>query len=165
MQFDLNNTQRWVSFCSASTFGVSSFTLNLNVGGDNAASFVFSNKVVTINIVSSPALMVVPTFSLSASNVQKTFATIQVATNIPGYLFYQLAISPLALPLSLADIHTYIKSNTPILESNSDYLTTKIYKTDRDQRVGFADMLVGGINFINIDSLLPERKYTFCAYF
>lgn len=36
---------------------------------------------------------------------------------------------------------------------------------DRDQRVGYSPMLIAGVNFLNVDSMLPERSYTFCAYF
>ena len=115
MQFDINNTQRWVSFCCATNINVTTFTIEPNIGGDNSASFTFSNPKTTINIVSDAAISTVPTLTLSASNVQKTFTTIQATTNTPGFLFYQLDIAPLSMPLSLTDIHTYVKSNQLIL--------------------------------------------------
>lgn len=86
-QFTLNNTQRWVSFCSSPSFSVMSFNVNLNLGGDNAASYNFSTSYTTINIVSA-AIAASPTFSLVASNVQKTFAAIQITTNVAGFFFY-----------------------------------------------------------------------------
>lgn len=64
-----------------------SFNVNLTIGGDNAASYTFSTSYTTINIVniSSP---VTPNFSIVASNVQKTFAAIQITTNVPGFFYY-----------------------------------------------------------------------------
>ena len=88
MEFDVNNTKRWVSFCSLNTFAASSFVVDLNMGGDNSASFVFSQSTTTINIVSNASLTSTPTFNISASNIQKTFAAIQVDTNVPGFFFY-----------------------------------------------------------------------------
>jgi hypothetical protein len=64
-----------------------SFNVNLNLGGDNAASYNFSTSYTTINIVSA-AVAASPTFSLVASNVQKTFAAIQITTNVVGFFFY-----------------------------------------------------------------------------
>ena len=84
----MNNTKRWVSFCSLNTFAASSFVVDLNMGGDNSASFVFSQSTTTINIVSNASLTSTPTFNISASNIQKTFAAIQVDTNVPGFFFY-----------------------------------------------------------------------------
>ena len=87
-QFNLNNTQRWVSFCSSAKFSAMSFNVNLNIGGDNAASYTFSNSYTTINIVNAVSAAVIPSFSIVASNVQKTFAAIQVTTNLPGFFYY-----------------------------------------------------------------------------
>lgn len=164
MQFDINNTQRWVSFCTSSTISVSSFPITLNIGGDNAASFVFSTATTTITI-DNAGTNTAPTFSITPANVQKTFAAIQITTNVPGYFYYELSISPLSIPLSLTDIHTYIKTNSPTLQSNTDYLTTRIYSVDRDRRVGYSNILIAGANFVNIEQLLPERQYTLCGYF
>lgn len=86
-QFDLNNTQRWVSFCSSPSFSAMSFNVNLNLGGDNAASYNFSTSYTTINIVNGAAA-ISPAFTLIASNVQKTFAAIQITTNVAGFFFY-----------------------------------------------------------------------------
>ena len=60
MTFDTNNTQRWVSFCSLNTFATSNFSIDLNLGGDNSASFVFSQNTTTINIVSNTSLTNAP---------------------------------------------------------------------------------------------------------
>jgi hypothetical protein len=115
MQFDLNNTARWVSFCSAASLAVASFPISLKVGGDNAASFAFSQGSTTINVANSPALATTPSFSLSQTNLQKTYATFLATTNVPGLLFYELAIAPLSSPLSFSQIQTYVKANTAIL--------------------------------------------------
>ena len=88
MEFNFNNTQRWVSFCTSSSLSVSSITVNLNLGGDNSASYAFSQPTTTINIVSNASLTLAPTFSITPSNVQKTFATMQITTNIAGFFFY-----------------------------------------------------------------------------
>lgn len=149
MTFDLNNTQRWVSFCSSSSITTSSFPVNLNLGGDNAASFVFTSTVTNI-VIDSMATNTSPTFSISAANVQKTFAAIQVVTNTPGFFYYQLSVSPSSPSLSLSDIQTYIKSNSRTLESNGDYLTSRIFAEDRDNRVGYASILIAGTSFVNI---------------
>jgi hypothetical protein len=65
-----------------------SFNVSLNIGGDNAASYTFSTPYTTINIVNQVNAAVMPSFSLLASNVQKTFAAIQVTTNLPGFFYY-----------------------------------------------------------------------------
>lgn len=64
-------------------------------------------------------------------------------------------ISPLASPLTLSAIQTYVKSNNATLASNNDYISTQIYIGDRDHRVGYASASVAGINFVNILDLLP----------
>jgi hypothetical protein len=164
MEFNINYTKRWISFCSSPSIGVTDFDITLNLGGDNAPSFSFTNKITHITIDSSvPA--VAPSFSISPSNVQKTFATVQLTTNAAGYFYYQLSIAPLTLPLTLNDIHTYVKSNIEILQSNQDYLTVKIYKSDRDQRVGYTGVNAAGTTFVEVQNLLPERSYTMCGYF
>jgi hypothetical protein len=163
-QFDINNTIRWVSFCSSTSLGGTSFPITLNLGGDNAASYNFSTSSTTVTVAAAPLLNVPPTFSITASNVQKTFAAIQLTTNVAGFFYYELSIAPLAAPFSLSAIQTYIKNNNLILQSNNDYLT-HIYIGDRDQRVGYASATVAGTNFVSINNLLPERSYTMCGYF
>lgn len=164
MEFNINNTKRWVSFCSSPAIAVTSFDINLNLGGDNSASYSFSTATTHITIDSS-ATAVAPAFSLFASNVQKTFATVQVNTNTAGFFYYHLSIAPLYSPLTLNEIHTYIKSNVQVLESNQDYLTTKIYKVDRDQRVGYQGVAAAGATYVQVENLLPERSYVMCGYF
>lgn len=65
-----------------------SFDVSLNIGGDNAASYTFSTPYTTINIVNVANAAVTPAFSIYASNVQKTFAAMQVTTNVPGFFYY-----------------------------------------------------------------------------
>ena len=154
-----------MSFCTSSTLTATSFPITLNLGGDNSASFTLSQPTTTINIISNSSLTVAPTFTITPSNVQKTFATFQISTNIPGFFFYELHISPLSAPLSFSSIQTYVKANSLTLQSNNDYLTTSIFSRDRDHRVGYQALLTAGMNFLNIDTLLPERAYTLCGYF
>jgi len=142
-----------------------SFDINLQLGGDNAASYTLSTTKTTINIVSAPSLNLTPTFSLLVANAQKTYANFQVITNIPGLCFYHIRLSSLLTPLSVATIKTYIKSNKLIISSNNDYLTTKIYLEDRYERVGYSSLLITGNNYFNVEDLLPQRSYTLCAYF
>ena len=129
---------------------MSSFVIDLNMGGDNSASFVFSQNTTTINVVSNASLTNAPEFNISSSNIQKTYSTFQVDTNVPGFFFYELKVSPINSQLGFTDIQTYVKSNNKTLESNNDYLTTKIYNLDRDHRVGYSAMLVAGANFVSI---------------
>lgn len=111
IQFDINNTQRWVSFCSSPSFIATSIPITLNLGGDNAASYKFNPNYTTVNIVSNPSLNVVPSFSITPSNIQKTFAAIQITTNSPGYFYYQLMIAPMTNFMTLPNIRTYVKFN------------------------------------------------------
>jgi len=97
MKFDINNTQRWISFCSDPSLPLSSFNINLQLGGDNAASYSLSSSYTTINIVSSVS-NIAPTFTLSVANVQKTYVNIQMTTNAPGFFFYHIQLSPLTTP-------------------------------------------------------------------
>jgi hypothetical protein len=165
MTYTINNTARWVSFCANYTQAAASFPITMQLGGDNAASYQLFSNTITINIVSSPALNVTPTFSLTVANAQKTYANFQVTTNLPGSLFYLISLAPVATPFSLATIQAYVKASNTILQSNNDYLTTQIYNSDRDLRVGFAAVLGGGSNYFNIESMLPERAYSLCGYF
>ena len=165
MNFDLSNPQRYVSFCTHSSITASSFDISLQLGGDNAASYTLSTTKTTITVLSSPSLNQIPTFTLTVANAQKTYANFQLLTNIPGLCFYHIRLSPLATPLSVGVIKRYIKSNTLILSSNNDYLTTKIYSEDRYERVGYSSILIAGNNFFSVEDLLPQRSYTICAYF
>jgi hypothetical protein len=165
LSYTPNNTQRWVSFCANYTQAAASFPITLQLGGDNAASYQLTSTTITIDIVSSPALNITPSQSLAVSNAQKTYANFQVSTNVPGSFFYHLSLAPLTTPFTLADIQSYVKSDKPIIEYNTDYLTTQIYNSDRDVRGGFAAMLNGGNNYFNIENLLPQRAYTLCGYF
>lgn len=165
MTYTLNDTKRWVSFCSNYTQTATSFPITMQLGGDNAASYQLSSNTITINIVSSPLLNITPTQTLSVSNAQKTYANFQVTTNLPGSFYYHINLAPMTTPKGLVDIQALVKANNVILESNTDYLTNKIYNADRDQRVGFAALLNIGSNYFDIDKLLPERAYVLCGYF
>jgi hypothetical protein len=143
----------------------SSFSITMQLGGDNAASYSLSTSTTTVNIVSSPALNVTPTFTLSVANVQKTYASVCMTTNVPGFFFYHLQLAPLSSPLSIETIKSYIKANLITLQSNQDFLTTQIYIGDRDQRVGYGPALITGNNYVSINNLLPERSYSLCGYF
>jgi len=165
MTFDMNDTQRWISFCSNYTMTASSFNIAMQLGGDNAASYSLSTLSTTINIVSSPSLNITPSFTLTISNVQKTYVSVCMNTNVAGLFFYELQLAPLSYPLSIQTIKSYVKSNIIILQSNQDFLTTKIYVGDRDQRVGYAPALIAGSNYVSINNLLPERSYSICGYF
>lgn len=155
MSFDLNNTNRWISYCSNYTMAATTFTVAKHLGGDNAASYKASTSTTTINVVASPALNATPTLTLSIANVQKTFVSVQMVTNVPGFFFYHLKLAPLNTPLSLDAIKSYVKANNLILESNNDYVTTKIYVGDRDTRAGYAPALIAGTNYASLENLLP----------
>lgn len=159
MIFDLNDTQRWISFCSNYTMTATSFNITMQLGGDNAASYSLSTLYTTINVVSQPSLNVTPSFTLSISNVQKTYVSVCFTTNVVGLFFYELQLAPLSNPMTIQQIKSYIKSNSLVLQSNQDFLTTKIYIGDRDQRLGYAAGLIAGSNYASIDNLLPERSY------
>lgn len=104
MTFTLNNTSRWISFCANYTQPAASFAINMQLGGDNAASYQLTSTTITINIVSSPALNSTPTQSIAVANAQKTYANFQVTTNVPGLFFYQIDLAPLTTPFELPDI-------------------------------------------------------------
>jgi len=88
---------------------ISNFDINLQLGGDNAASYSLSTSKTTINIISNSSLILTPTFNLFVANAQKTYANFQIDTNVPGICFYHIKLAPLASPLSLADIKTLVK--------------------------------------------------------
>jgi len=88
---------------------ISNFDINLQLGGDNAASYSLSTSKTTINIISNTSLALSPTFTLSVANAQKTYANFQITTNIPGICYYHIRLSPLATPLGLSDIKTLVK--------------------------------------------------------
>lgn len=150
MTYTLNNTKRWVSFCSNYTQAAATFPITMQLGGDNSASYKLSSNTITINIVNSPALNITPSQTLSVSNAQKTYANFQVSTNLPGSFYYQVSLAPIATPLTLSAIQVNVKANNIILQSNNDYLTTQIYNADRDQRVGFSAILNAGNNYFNL---------------
>lgn len=115
MTFTLNNTARWISFCSNYTQTAASFPINMQLGGDNAASYQLTSSIISINIVSSPALNATPTQSIAVSNAQKTYANFQVTTNVPGLFFYEIKLAPLTTPFSLADIEAKVKASSTVL--------------------------------------------------
>jgi hypothetical protein len=46
----------------------------------------------------------VPSFSLAAANVQKTYASFNLTVNLDGHVFYELALAPLTTPLDILDL-------------------------------------------------------------
>jgi hypothetical protein len=165
MTFTLNNTKRWISFCSNYTQSAVTFPITLQLGGDNSASYQLSSSTIQINIVSSPPLNITPTQTLTVLDVQKTYAHFQITTNLPGLFYYHAKLAPFTTPFSISAIQSYVKSNSLIIQSNNDYLTTQIYNSDRDERVGFSSIITAGINYLNLEDLLPERAYGLCGYF
>jgi hypothetical protein len=122
----------------------------MQLGGDNAASYQLFSNTIQINLINSPPLNITPTQTLAVVNVQKTYANIQVTTNLLGSFYYQVGLAPINSPLSIAAIQSYVKTNSVILQSGNDFLTTQIYNTDRDQRVGFSLILSIGSNYFNL---------------
>jgi hypothetical protein len=137
----------------------------MKLGGDNAASYLLSSSTLTINIINLSAQNIAPTFTLSAVNIQKSYTSFLINTNIPGEFYYHLRLAPLSVPLGISTIKTDVKANTLVLQSNKDYLNVQIYSSDRDERVGFHPVTIAGNNYLNIDDLLPERDYVLCGYF
>ena len=165
MEFSLTNVERWITFCSNSTIATSSFSVSAQLGGDNSASYSLSTTTTAITISDLPALNVSPTFTLTVANTQKTYANFEIVTNVPGFFFYHLQLSPMTTPYTLSVIKSYVKSNSMTIASNNDYKTTQIYNADRDTRVGYMSATVAGSNYLIVESLLPEREYVLCGYF
>ena len=101
--------------CSTSSFAVSTFDITLNLGGDNSASFALSQPTTTITIASNATLTSDPTFTMTATNVQKTFAAFQIDTNVPGFFYYELKIAPITTQLTMNEIQTFVKTNNMTL--------------------------------------------------
>lgn len=139
--------------------------MTLQLGGDNAASYQLTNSLILITIAAAPALNVTPTQTLTVLDAQKTYARIQVTTNLPGYFYYHMNLAPFTTPYTASAIKAAIKANSLTIESNADYLTTAIYSADRDQRVGFTAITSAGSTNFNLENLLPERSYGLCGYF
>jgi hypothetical protein len=115
MTFTLNNTSRWISFCANYTQAAASFPINMQLGGDNAASYQLTSNTITINIVSSPALNATPAQTITVANAQKTYANFQVNTNVPGLFFYEIKLAPLTTPFSQISIAARVKASSTVL--------------------------------------------------
>lgn len=150
MNFDINNTKRWISFCSNYTQVAATFNISLQLGGDNSASYNLPVNSIQVIIASAASLNATPTQTITVIDAQKTYAHFRVTTNVPGFFFYHANLAPFSTPLSLSNIQTLVKSNNPVVESNSDYLNKQIYNLDRDNRVGFSPMANIGNNFVNL---------------
>lgn len=86
-----------------------SFDINLQLGGDNAASYSLSTSKTTINVVSNPSINLTPTFTLTVANAQKTYTNFKIVTNIPGLCFYHIKLAPLTTPLTIYQITALVK--------------------------------------------------------
>lgn len=115
MSFSVNNTQRWVSFCANYSQPAAVFNITLQLGGDNAASYQLSNNFILITIAAAPALNITPTQTLTVLDAQKTYARIQVTTNLPGYFYYHMNLAPFTTPYTASAIKAAIKANSLII--------------------------------------------------
>jgi len=163
LEFTKSIVDRQLSFCCASNFTASSIPITVYLGGTNEQAYTLSTTNFTVTIVSNASTTSLPTLAIAVVNTQKTYAKLSATTNLAGILYYELKLSPLANPLALIDLKYEIKQKNLTLQSQSDFMS-KIYIADRDHRINFASMATG-TNFIEFENLLPERQYTFCAYF
>ena len=118
----------------------------------------------TISIVSNATSIPLPSLTLQVLNTQKTYAKLQLNTNLAGLLYYELRLSPLSNPISLIQLKYEIKQKNTTLQSQQDFIDKQIYITDRDHRINLIALNAGN-NFIEFENLLPQRSYSFCAYF
>jgi len=88
-----------------------------------------------------------PSLTLQVLNTQKTYAKLQLYTNLAGLLYYELRLSPLSNPIDLVQLKYEIKQKNTTLESQQDFIDKKIYITDRDHRINLITLNAGN-NFI-----------------
>ena len=155
--------ERQLSFCCSSSFKGTSIPVNLYMGGINEQAYTLSRSNLTVNVISNASTIALPTLSIAVVNTQKTYTKLSVTTNLPGILYYELKLAPLASPLSLLQLKYEIKQLNTTLQSQKDFLS-RIYVNDRDHRINFKTIATG-VNFIEFENLLPDREYAFCAYF
>ncbi len=55
--------------------------------------------MINVTIIANVTTNINPSVSLSVVNTQKTYAKLNVTTNIEGLLFYELKLSPLTSPM------------------------------------------------------------------
>jgi hypothetical protein len=122
LDFTSTITSRWLSFCVASDFAVSTLPVSLQLGGTNENSYSLSTSSITVNIIANTTTAITPTLSMSVVNTQKTYARINLTTNMNGLIYYELKLSPLSSPMSLINLKYQIKQNDVAVESQTDFL-------------------------------------------
>ena len=60
-------------------------------------------------MISNSTTNILPTLSIVTKNIQKTYASFDITTNLDGHIFYELKLSPLNDPLELEDLKFSIK--------------------------------------------------------
>lgn len=84
--------------------------------------------------------------SLTVVNTQKTYAKLKANTNLNGFIYYELKLSPLRSPLDLIELKYQIKQKNLTREQQADFLNKQIYTSDRDHRIDFIPAFSGDNN-------------------
>lgn len=153
LEFNRTITSRWLSFCTDSTIGLTSLTLQAFLGGTNYQAYHLSNTNITINIISNSTTNVRPSFTLNSRNLQKTYAGLEVNPNLSGQIYYELKLANSGAFMNLVDLKATIKEHNLLLSSQADYMNF-IYQTERYHRIGIQNVATGP-NPLEFHDLLP----------
>ena len=96
-----------------------------------------------MNIIANTTTALTPTLTMAVVNTQKTYARINLTTNMNGIVYYELKLSPLSSPMTLVNLKYQIKQNNVIVESQTDFLNQQIYTNDRDHRINLMAVTSG----------------------
>ena len=136
--------------------------LAFQLSGSNFDSYAFSpSNQIMLNVVNNVA-NTTPTLNLVLNNQQKTFLDINFTNNVDGVIFYEMMVGSSKTPNSLQNLQVYLKSNTWILASPSDFMN-HIYTNYRDDRISQFFQLAS-TSTVRIKNLIPEYPYTLCDY-
>lgn len=85
------------------------------MSGTNEEAFTLSRDNFTIDIISNTTTVPTPTLTLLVLNTQKTYAKLQINTNLAGLLYYELRLTPLTNPIDLVQLKYEIKQKNTTL--------------------------------------------------
>ena len=164
LSYNQSVTGRYLSFCCSSNFSYTTVPVNVYFSGTNEDAYILSTDNFTVSIVSNTSTVPPPSLAIQVLNTQKTYAKLQVSTNLAGLLYYELKLSPLTNPIDIVTLKYEIKQTNTTIESQQDFINKQIYTTDRDHRINLITLNAGN-NYVEFQNLLPQRSYSFCSYF